>query len=731
MRPSWCAILFLSTQISVCAQPSDQSPPGRPRPKIGVALQGGGAKGLAHIGVLQWFEEHHVPIDYLAGTSMGGLVGGLYATGHSPAEISKIVDTLNWNEVLSGETPYRDLAFRRKEDYRAYPNPLEFGLRGGFQLPGGLNSGQGVRTVIDRYVLPYSESRNFDELPIPFRCVATDLVSGKQVVFRNGSLATALRSTMSLPGVFSPVRDSDKIYADGALLNNLPTDVVRDMGADIVIGVHLTTGPVDPKTLRSLFGVAGGSTGVMIDANQLRGIEAADILLTVNVAGYGTLDFSRSQQIIPTGYQSAQAKEKILSTFSLDEKNWQDHLAQRESRTHKSLATPQFVLVEGTSPQLARDIEQKLGPAVGKAISTQELEQSLQEITGLGRFNSLAYSFVERNNKVGLLITAEEKDYSPPWLKPGFVIDASDPDNVQFIFGARLTFQDIGGYRSEIRTDFSIGSTYLASVEYYHPFTPLSRWFVAPRLSASRSPINLYLKDTLLAEYRLSQVNGGFDVGYSFDRFSELRFGYQTGYLDAGRRIGTPLLPSVAGRTGTTRVRYAADHLDAPVIPRRGWALLGTGSWVDANPGATSGFPSAELSLAAFKPVSKRGSVYIVGAGGTTFGHDQSGLPQFSLGGPNRLAAYGTNEFLTNQYFYGRLGYLHRIMEMPPFLGKGVYLAGHYEVAKPYGIPNVSTVPNDAVAGFAAESILGPIFAGASVGTDGHWKWFFQVGRLF
>src|SRR5262245_2423068 len=138
MRPSWCAILFLSIQISVFAQPSaNQSPPGRPRPKIGVALQGGGAKGLAHIGVLQWFEEHHVPIDYLAGTSMGGLVGGLYATGHSPAEISKIVDTLNWNEVLSGETPYRDLAFRRKEDYRAYPNPMEFGLRGGFQLPGG------------------------------------------------------------------------------------------------------------------------------------------------------------------------------------------------------------------------------------------------------------------------------------------------------------------------------------------------------------------------------------------------------------------------------------------------------------------------------------------------------------------------------------------------------------------------------------------------------------------
>ena len=311
------------------------------------------------------------------------------------------------------------------------------------------------------------------------------------------------------------------------------------------------------------------------------------------------------------------------------------------------------------------------------------------------------------------------------------VIDGSDPDNVRFLFGIRLTFLDVGGYRSEVRTDFSIGSTYSASAEYYHPLTPMSRWFIAPRFLASRSPINLYSKDALLAEYRVSQVNGGFDLGYAIDRFSEFRIGYQTGYLDAGRRIGAPLLPSVAGRTGATRIRYAADHLDAPIIPRRGWALIGNGQWQDANPGANSGFPSAELQFTGFKPVKTRGSAYIIGAGGSTFGHDQSGLPQFSLGGPNRLAAYGTNEFLTDQYFYIRLGYLHRIMEMPPFLGKGIYLTTHYEVAKPYGLSDVSTVPNDAVAGFVAESVFGPVLAGASVGTGGRWKWFFQVGRLF
>ncbi len=169
----------------------------------------------------------------------------------------EIINGIPWNEVLVGQVPYPALAFRRKEDLRAYPNRLELGLRGGVSLPGGLNSGQAVLGVIDKYMLPYSQPKSFDDLPIPFRCVATDLVSGKEVVFSSGSISTALRSTMSLPGVFSPVKGKDKIYIDGGLLNNLPTDVVRKMGADFVIGVHLSVGPPDPKKLRTIFEIAG------------------------------------------------------------------------------------------------------------------------------------------------------------------------------------------------------------------------------------------------------------------------------------------------------------------------------------------------------------------------------------------------------------------------------------------------------------------------------------------
>ncbi len=725
MRLCW---VFLSVLISYRAAFAQQP---NARPKIAVALQGGGAKGVAHIGVLRWLEEHHIPVDYVAGTSMGGLVGGLYATGHSPAEIERIVKDVDWNTVLSGAIPYPDLAFRRKEDLRAFPNGMELGLKNGVEPPGGLNSGQAVRFIIDRNVLSYSDLGSFDNLPIPFRCVATDMISGKSVVFKDGSLANALRATMSIPGVFAPVRQDGKILADGGLLDNLPTDVARQMGADIVIGVHLTTGPVAPQNMTSMLQIAGGSTNVMIDANELRGMEQADILITVNLAGYTTLDFSRVQDIIPKGYSAAQERSTVLQRLSVSDEEWKQYLARRESRLVNTVPAPQFVIVKGTGTKLANDIEQQMSSFVNEPINTEGIQRKLTQQAGLGRFNSLSYSLIKQDDKTGLLISAEEKDYAPPWLKPGFVIDGSDPDNVQFTFGARLTFLDVGGYRSELRTDWSIGSTYAIGTEYYHPFTATSRWFIAPEVQASRSPLNLYVNDTFLAEYKLNRVYGGVDLGYAFNRFSELRFGYQGGYLEASRWVGSPLLPSVSGRTGLSHLRYAIDHLDNPIVPRSGVALLFDGGWLDADPGAKSGFPSSEINLEAFHRLNNPASLYFVAAGGTIFGQHQGGLPLFSLGGPGRLAAYGSNQFLTNQYFYFRGGYLHRVAEMPAFIGSGLFLDAHYEVAKPYGLPNAPTLPNDGVVGVIAETIVGPILIGGSIGNEGHHKWFFQVGRVF
>src|SRR5262252_7345878 len=250
------------------------------RPKIGVALEGGGAMGLAHIGVLKWFEEHHIPVDYVAGTSMGGLVGGLYASGMTPEEMQKLIEGLDWRKILADRTPYEDLSYRRKEDQRAYPNSLIFGLKHGLSAPAGLIAGHQIGLLIDRVTLPYYGISSFDDMPVPFRCVATDLVSGQSHVFQDGPLAIALRSTMSIPGVFSPVRAGKAIYVDGGLLDNLPTEVVRKMGAEIVIAVHLEPAPVEANAIRSVFSVLNHSVSAVVRENEMRSLELADSIVT-------------------------------------------------------------------------------------------------------------------------------------------------------------------------------------------------------------------------------------------------------------------------------------------------------------------------------------------------------------------------------------------------------------------------------------------------------------------
>ena len=244
------------------AQAQAPNQPAKPaRPRIGLVLSGGSALGLAHVGVLQWLEEHRIPVAYVGGTSMGGLVGGLFATGHDTAEMKEFVRSIDWSSVFNPAPPFRELAFRRKEDRRDFPNKLQLGLKKGIRLPTSIASGHEVGLVLSRFAAPYSEYRSFDDLPTPFRCVATNLVNGEQVVFKQGSLPIALRATMSLPAIFAPLQVDDMVLADGGMLNNLPVDVVKAMGADMIIAVALVDPEAKKESLESLLGVAKRSIG--------------------------------------------------------------------------------------------------------------------------------------------------------------------------------------------------------------------------------------------------------------------------------------------------------------------------------------------------------------------------------------------------------------------------------------------------------------------------------------
>jgi NTE family protein len=350
----------------------------------------------------------------------------------------------------------------------------------------------------------------------------------------------------------------------------------------------------------------------------------------------------------------------------------------------------------------------------------------------VGRFESASYGLVRSGDQVGLLITVREKNYAPPVLQPAFEIDGSEPDNnVTFTLGGRLTFLDVAGFGSELRTDFQFGNTYGISTELYKRLSQTSRWFIAPHIGASNAAQWIYSNDDPKADYRIKRADGGVDIGYAISRFSEVRTGYEIGYVDANVKLGTPQFPSVKGGVGAWRFRFTTDHTDDPVIPRSGYLAELNFHWADMSPGAPGAFPTVDLRTEVFKIVSPPASVFLYAQGGSTVGFDHTGIPQYFLGGTAGLFAYGQNEVRGDQYYLFRAGYLHNLLTLPPFLGTSVYAVTFYEVGKMFDAPGVSKLPTDGAAGVIARTALGPIFIGGSVGDTGHASWFFALGRVF
>ena len=731
MRYGLSCLLTVAVFLTVCNAQTDSTPDQPHEPRIGLVLEGGGALGLAHIGVLEWLEEHRIPVDYVAGTSMGGLVGGIYATGHSPAEAKAMVRSINLDQVLQGNTPYKDLAYRRKEDAFDYPNSLQFGLRHGLQFPEGFNSGQDVVMILDRVSLPYSDVSNFNDLPIPFACVATDLVTSQEFVFRQGSLSVALRSTMSLPGIFSPVRWNGHIFADGGLMDNLPVDVAKEMGATLTVAVHLQTAKLEPDASLSSFGVLGHSISTVIAANEMLGIEKADILIAVPLQKYGTLDYNKSEELIKLGYQAAEQKAIVLRSLSVDEATWQRYLQRREAR-RRTTPTPQFVEVTGTVPKVTDAIERDLQSNVGKPVNTDALERQLSVLKGGGRFAILSYQLTEKEGQPGLLVTTVEKPYSPPTVDPLILLDGTNLNGVNFSLGARVTFLDFGAYRAELRNDFIVGSQYGVASQYYRPFSATSPWFIAPNGFANYQLFPIYNQNTFVAEYHKSSVGGGLDLGYQFDRVAQMTIGYTAAYQKFIPNIGNAeLLPTVSGRYGAATWRFVLNDVDNPVIPREGQVATFNASWLDSNPGAAHSFPLADGRLLKLFRIGMPASAYFSASAGTSFGNERIGVPPFALGASNYFAAYGQNELLTNQYYLLQTGYLRKVLKLPVLLGEGVYFNGLFEVGKTFAPPFKSQVPGDVSAAIVINTIFGPLSVGGAVGTAGHQRVFFKLGRLF
>ena len=320
-------ILLLLTVGSIPGPAWTQEAP--QRPKIALVLSGGGARGFAHVGVLEWLEEHRIPVDIVTGTSMGGLIGGMYATGMTATEAHKFITAIDWDTALLPEPNYDELAYRRKEDRRAYQLGIELGLKHGLTGPNGFNAGHGVALLFDRAAYGYSEIKTFNDLPIPFRCVATDLITGNKVVLDDGSLTVALRATMAIPGVFTPVDLGDKVLVDGGLVDNIPTDVAREMGAQMVIAVDVASALAPRSELQTLGGVIAQTLDIVTLENERRGLALANVIIAPDLGKFTAADFYSAEQIMRRGYEAADKNMAALMPYALTEELWQQHLQQR------------------------------------------------------------------------------------------------------------------------------------------------------------------------------------------------------------------------------------------------------------------------------------------------------------------------------------------------------------------------------------------------------------------
>jgi NTE family protein len=716
-------------------RPSDSA---QGRLKVGVAFGGGSARGLAHVGVIRWFEEHRIPIDRVAGTSMGGLVGGAFAAGMDAAELHDLLAGTDW-DAMFGASSFRYKNVRRKDDARDYPSRIEFGLRRGIVAPPSLNNGQQVEFLLSRIAGAYPDLQSFDELPTPFRCMAVDLLTSSPVVLDKGSLARAMRATMSLPAIFPPVEWDGRVLVDGGVMNNVPADVAQAMGADVVIAVNVGEIGDRESVKLTLLGIAGDTLDSMMRASTRRAMEAADIVITPALDGFGSLDWRRSADLEQAGYEAAEAMKTDLLKLAVDETTWNAYVADRESRRRREQLVPQFVTVEGAASTDERMMRRRLEPIVGRPLDVAALERELEAFSGLDRYQTVGWEMVQSGGTPGLLIRARSKPYAPPFFMLGFGLTNLTTGEFSVEFGGRYLAFDVVGSGSELRVDAGVGSTPRAGVELYRPIGS-SATFLAGYAGTGKLRLNFVQDDIIIAQYDQTRAFVGGDFGVNIGRDNEIRAGVRFGNLDTSVRAGDPGLPEVSGAETVARARWIHDSQDSPVVPSEGARVFGELRHVLQSPdlpaefaelGSNDELTQAQVEGAVFWSLRRRDRLFVLAGGGTSFGGDPLPSAEFELGSPLRLGAVNVGEVRGPNYLLLTTGYLVGIGRLPDFLGGPIFAGGWLENGSAFDRLSSASLTTHLGLGAITETLIGPVILGASIGFEGEWRYYIGIGRIF
>ena len=645
--------------------------------RVGLVLGGGGARGAAHIGVLKELERRRIPVDAIAGTSMGAIVGGLYATGMSADELEYLVGSLDWAGALADKPDRKDLSFRRKQDDAEVPIGFELGVRGTeLVLPKGVIQGQKLDLLIRELTQHASHINDFDQLPIPFRVIASDIERGEAWVMDKGDLAESIRASMSVPGVFAPVLIGDRLLVDGGIVGNLPIDVMQEMGVDIIIAVDVEFPLYGPEELGSVLAISEQMLTILIRKETLRQIERLDdrdVLIRPELGTYASTNFSEILDTIEPGEVAAREQSAKLADLSLDQAAWDHYLANRKNPVEPASHLA-FVRVVHDGKLAPAVLESKLSVEAGDPIDPAILAYNANRLYGLQLYEQVSYRLIEENAGTGVEYRARTKSWGPNFLQFGVSLEDDFEGSTGFNLGARLTRSGVNRLGAEWRNDLRLGTDPKIFSEFYQPLSFDSRLFVAPHINLEQSNINTFAMDSTVARLRLSEAEAGLDFGRELGRIGEFRIGVFRGFGEARVKVGDPAISNIDFDTGGAFVRLRFDTLDNARFPRSG--LRSDLQWTLSRPGfgADSEFDTIEGEVA--QTWSRGKNSIQLGLGyATTLESDNKVQEYFPLGGFLRLSGLergeisGPHAALAKLIYYRRLGDASGILDTPIYLG--------------------------------------------------------------
>tara|TARA_R110000868_G_scaffold298100_1_gene558358 strand:- start:11480 stop:13786 length:2307 start_codon:yes stop_codon:yes gene_type:complete len=697
-------------------------------PRIALVLSGGGALGLAHVGAIHTLERAGVQPDMIIGTSMGAVVGGLYASGYSADELENVVMDLNWPLIFSGQSPGRSLSYRRRREEESFPAELGFSLdRNGLRLPRGVINDQNLNLALRNLVL-VPGGISFDDLPVPFRAIATDIETGDPVSLRQGDLATAMRASMAVPGALSPQEIDGRLLVDGGLSKNIPVDVAQAMGADIIIVVAVQGRLMRSDELRTGVELLAQSMTLLVRSNetaQLDLLGPQDLVIRVDQGDLTSADFNRGEDLIAAG---AAAADEVFERL------------QALATHHTHLLPPPLpviseLVMENTSRLDDAVLEARISQPLGSPLNVEALANDLAEIYGLGAFDSVAYTLRRVDTGTALVVNALAKPDDVAYLRAGLTLENDFTGSSDYRVSLEYRSPPIDRFGSELRLNAVLGDQFGASAELFKLFATDQHVFVAPAVGVTVRTVPRYLDDGFqIASYRARFADARIEAGWQFDNAAEIRVGYRRGTGEARLRQGLASRDVIPIDIGELTASAGLDTLDSAFFPTSGVRIAGIWTLGRDSLGASTDFET--LGGDATAAWSRGDDTLILQLEGASRISGELALESlYRIGGLFSLSGYRDGELTGESYALGSLIYRRRLNSIDASaFGIPIYAGASLEAGNIWSDSHYASLSDFTLAGsvfLSADSVMGPIYLSYGLADTSRQSVYFFVGRPF